>query len=381
MNPFAFSQSVGLLVLLLAVFGTLYGCVATWATVRFLRRARRTSNRQPPITVLKPLHGLEPELYENLSSFCAQAYGGHIQIVLGANDPKDPALAVAAQVKAEHPDQDIVIVADVTLHGANRKVGNLINMSRHAAGEVIVISDSDVRMPPDGLDQIVATLEEPGVGMIYCFYRGRPTVSGWSHLAAMDVNFRFAPSAFVGEAFGAPICLGPTMALRADLLDAVGGFEHLSDSLADDFELGRAVRARGHRVTCPPLVIEHLFPDSSASEMLVHELRWARTIRLVEPMGYVGSGITHVVPLALIATVLLGFPGWSVAFLAGVCALRIVQAMVISRLLSADRRLLWLVPLRDLFSFGVYLVGLFGEGVEWRGRRFRVASNGAIAAW
>ena len=158
--------------------------MATWATVRFLRRARRTSNRQPPITVLKPLHGLEPELYENLSSFCAQAYGGHIQIVLGANDPKDPALAVAAQVKAEHPDQDIVIVADVTLHGANRKVGNLINMSRHAAGEVIVISDSDVRLPVDGLSRIVGALRQPGVGLVHCYYRGRPAGNLWSRLAA-----------------------------------------------------------------------------------------------------------------------------------------------------------------------------------------------------
>jgi ceramide glucosyltransferase len=284
-------------------------------------------------------------------------------------------------VKAEHPDHDIVIVGDSTLHGANRKIGNLINMAAHAAGEVIVISDSDVRMPPQGLDQIVAALDEPEVGLIYCFYRGRPTLSAWSQLAAMDVNFRFGPSALVAAAVGAPICLGPTMALRADMLRAVGGFEHFADVLADDFELGRAVRATGHRVACPPLVIDHLFPDSSAREMFVHELRWARTIRLVEPAGYVGSVVTHVVPLVLIGAVLTGFSGWSLALLGAACALRLVQAMVIGRLLSVDRRLLWLVPLRDLLSFGVFLAGLFGERVEWRGRRLRVSSDGAIAAW
>jgi ceramide glucosyltransferase len=381
MSPLIVIEDLGMVFLLLAVFGTTYGCMATWATINFLRRAKSTPSGRPAITVLKPLHGLEPELYENLTSFCTQSYRGAMRIVMGAHDPADPALTVAARVKAENPDLDIVIIGDGRLYGANRKVSNLINMAEHAVGEVIVISDSDVRMPPDGLDQIVATLEKPDVGMIYCVYRGRPTTSVWSQLAAMDINFRFAPSATVGEVLGAPICLGPTMALRADTLRAVGGFEHFADVLADDFELGRAVRDMGQRVTCPPLVIDHLFPDNSAREMLVHELRWARTVRLVEPAGYTASVITHVVPLVLIGTVLTGFSPWSLAFLGAVCVLRVVQSAVIARLLSADSRLLWLIPLRDLLSFGVFMTGLFGEGVVWRGRRLRVGSDGAIAAW
>jgi ceramide glucosyltransferase len=381
MDAFSLYHRLGMVILVLASFGIAYSFVATWATLRFLGRRGRASIRQPSVSVLKPLHGLEPELYENLSSFCAQDYGGPVQIILGAHDPEDPALAVAARVKAEHPELQIDIVADRTLHGVNRKVCNLINMAPYAAGEVIVISDSDVCMAPGGLEQIVATLEEPGVGLIYCVYRGRPTMSGWSHLAAMDVNLRFTPSALVGAAFGAPVCLGPTMALRADLLKAIGGFETFADVLADDFELGRAVRAGGHRVTCPPLIIEHLFPDGSASEMLVHELRWARTVRLVEPVGYVGAVITHVLPLSLIGAAFMGFSRPSLMFFGAVLALRLMQALVFSRLLSTDWRLLWLVPLRDLLSFGVFLAGLFGERVEWRGRRLRVASNGAIAAW
>jgi ceramide glucosyltransferase len=381
MSPPALIADLGAVILLLAVFGIGYGCIATWATMNFLRRAKIKASDHPSITVLKPLHGLEPELYENLTSFCIQAYRGPVRIIMGAYDPADPALAVAARVKAEHPDLDIVIIADARLHGANRKVSNLINMTAHATGEVIVISDSDVRMPPEGLDQIVATLEQPNVGMIYCLYRGRPTVSVWSRLAAMDINFRFAPSAAVGELLGAPICLGPTMALRAETLQAVGGFEHFANVLADDFELGKAVRDSGQSVTCPPMVIDHLFPDSSAREMLVHELRWARTVRLVEPAGYTFSVITHVVPLALIGVALTGFSGWSLDFLAAVCALRIAQSALFARLLSADPRLIWLTPARDVLSFGVFLAGLFGEGVEWRGRRLRVGSDGAIAAW
>jgi ceramide glucosyltransferase len=381
MSPRAFFEYAGMAFLLLAVFGASYGLIAIGATRHFLRRARPAAKNHPSISVLKPLHGAEPELYENLVSFCAHAYAGPVQIVLGVQDPTDPALAVALRVKDDHPDRDIVIVGGGVCRGANRKIGNLINMAAHAVGEVIVISDSDVRIPAGALDQIVATLEEPDVGLIYCLYRGRPTMGGWSQLAAMDVNFRFAASAVVGEALGAPICLGPTMALRHDLLTAVGGFEHFADVLADDFELGQAVRATGQRVTCPPLVIDHLFPETSAREMLVHELRWARTIRLVEPAGYIGSVLIHYLALALIGSALMSFSVGSLVFLTVICALRLAQAAVMTRMLSVDRRLLWLIPLRDLISFGVFIAGLFGEGVEWRGHRLRVSSKGAIAAW
>ena len=376
----AVMQGAAAVFLLLAVCGAIYTCMATWATWRFLRRAGGTPNRYPSISVLKPMHGGEPELYENLASFCTQAYGGPVQLILGVQDPADLALDVALRVKTDHPDHDIIIVSDATHHGANRKIGNLINMAAHAAGEVIIISDSDVRIRPDGLGQIVAALDEPGVGLIYCLYRGRRTMSGWSQLAAMDVNLRFVPSAVVGAALGAPLCLGPTMALRADMLQTIGGLRQLADLLADDFELGKAVRAAGHRVSCPPMLIDHVFPECSAREMLVHELRWARTIRLVEPAGYLATLVIHFAPLALIGAALAGFVGWSVALLAALGVLRVAQAMLIGRLLAVDGSLLWLVPLRDLLSFGVFLVGLFGEQVEWRGRRLRVSSDGAIAA-
>jgi ceramide glucosyltransferase len=381
MNPAYVFEGAGALFLLLAICGAGYAVVATFATRHFLRRVAAAPKHHPSISVLKPLHGAEPELYENLLSFCDQAYAGPVQIVFGVQDPADPALAVATRVKEDHPDRDIVIVRDGALRGANRKIGNLINMSEHATGEVIVISDSDVRAPLDALDRIVATLEEPGVGMIYCLYRGRGTTGGWSKLAAMDVNCRFAQSAIVGEALGAPVCLGPTMALRADLLEAVGGFDHLANVLADDFELGQAVRATGRRVACPPLIIDHLFPEGSAREMLNHELRWARTIRLVEPAGYFGSAVTHYVALALIGAAFAGFSAWSLIALAAICALRVGQAVIISRMLSVDQRVLWLLPARDLISFGVFIAGLFGERVEWRGHQLRVSNDGAIAAW
>jgi ceramide glucosyltransferase len=330
---------------------------------------------QPSICVLKPLLGDEPALYENLASFCAQDYTGPIRLILGARDAADPALEVARRLQHAHPERDIVVTSDATPHGTNRKIGNLINMSAHARGEVMVISDSDVRLPRD-----VATLEAPGVGLVHCLYRGRPTVSLWSKLAALDANTRFAPSVMVGEVLGAHPCLGPTMALRAEVLAKIGGLERLADVLADDFELGRVVRGAGLSIACPPLIIDHVFPEASAREMLVHELRWARTIRQVQPAGYFGSMVMHFTPLALIGAALTGFSGWSLVLLLGLAAFRQAQATVACRLMNADRSVLWLLPARDLLAFSVFLGALRGNRVEWRGARLRVGRDGAIAA-
>jgi ceramide glucosyltransferase len=370
----------GYVVLGMAVCGAVYAALATWATWRFVRRPAATPVSQASVTVLKPLHGDEPELAENLASFVAQTYAGPVQLILGVQDPADPALPFAERLKTNHPDRDIAVVSDPTTHGTNRKLGNLINMAAGAHGEIVVISDSDVRLPPEGLDQIVAALEQPGVGLIHCLYRGRPTASFWSRLAAMDVNTRFAPSVLVGEALGANPCLGPTMALRAQTLAAIGGLEYLADFLADDFELGRAVRAQGLTIACPPMVIDHVFPERSAGEVLAHELRWARTIRLVQPAGYLGSVIMHFTPLALIGAALSGFSTWSLAVLAGLVVFRQVHAHTLCRLLAADRGALWLLPARDLASLAVFVAAIFGDRVEWRGNRLRVRRDGAIAA-
>jgi ceramide glucosyltransferase len=373
-------ESAGYVLLALSVCGAAYGAIATWALRRFIRRPAVPAVGRPSVAVLKPLHGEEPGLYENLESFCAQDYAGPLRLVLGVQNPADPALHVAERVKQAHADRDIVLVCDPATHGSNRKIGNLINMSGRADAEIVVISDSDVRLPPDGLSRIVGALEAPGVGLVHCLYRGRPTASLWSRLAAMDVNTRFAASVVVGEALGAHPCLGPTMALRADLLARIGGLPLLADQLADDFVLGAAVRAAGQTLACPSLVIDHVFPEASAREMLVHELRWARTIRLVQPAGNLGSVIVHYLPLALIGAALAGFSPPALAILATLAVFRLAQAQLLARLMQADRGLLWLTPLRDLISLGVFLWALTGDRVEWRGNRLKVGSDGAMAA-
>lgn len=366
--------------LAMAVCGAVYACGASWALARLMARAPARAAHAPSVTVLKPLHGDEPELYENLASICGQDYGGPVQIILGASDPADPALEVARRLQRAHPDRDITVVADPTKHGTNRKIGNLINMSAQARGEIVVISDSDVRLESDGLSRIVGALEPVGVGLVHCLYRGRPAGGFWSRLAALDVNTRFAPSVVVGELLGFNPCLGPTMALKAAVLAQIGGLPRLADVLADDFELGRAVREAGYKLACPAMTIDHVFSEASAGEMIAHELRWARTIRLVALRGYLGSVVMHFTPLALIGAALAGFAPWSVDLLAALLVLRQAQGLFLTRLMDADRGLLWLLPLRDLIAFWVFLAAIFGDRVTWRGARLRVERNGAIAA-
>lgn len=370
----------GLVVLALSVLGAIYALGATAALRRFLSRPPPEARDGPSVTVLKPLHGEEPELYENLLSVCRQDYAGPVQLILGARDDADPALAIARRVQQEHPDRDIRVAADPTQHGTNRKLSNLINMSAHARGEILVISDSDVRLPPGGLSRIVGALQQPGAGLVHCLYRGRPASGFWSELAALDIDARFAASVAVGEALGAHPCLGPTMALRARTLEAAGGFEMLADQLADDFVLGAAVRAQGLAIASPPMLIDHVFPERSARDLLAHELRWARTVRLIQPAGYLGSGITHILPLALIGAALTGFSPIGLEELAALLAFRLVQAHVLCRMMASYRRRLWLIPLRDLLSFVVFIGAFTGSRVEWRGARLKVARNGAMAA-
>jgi ceramide glucosyltransferase len=306
-NAISPTEIAGIAFFGLAACGAIYSFTAAVALWRFWRRPTGAPNVTPSITVLRPLSGEEPELYQNLASVCGEIYDGPVQTIVGAQDGSDAALAVARRVQSDWAGHDISVASNPTVHGTNRKISNLINLAAQAHGDVIIIADSDVRFPPEGFNAIIAELERPGVGLVYCLYRGRPAGNFWSFLAAMDINTRFAPSVVIGQALGANPCLGPTMALRADLLTQIGGLERLANVLADDYELGRAVRQAGYHVACPRLVIDHVFPEKRFRELFVHELRWARTVRLVQPAGYFGSVIVHFLALALIGAALSGF--------------------------------------------------------------------------
>jgi ceramide glucosyltransferase len=372
---------VGALLLLMATAGAVFGVVATVALGRFLARPLAASAARPSITILRPMKGLDPEADANLLSLAEQDYRGPVRIVLGADSEADPSIAAARRFKDARPGHDIVIVADPSQHGTNRKLSNLINMAPHVSGEIVVISDSDVRLPPNGLSSLVGALEPQGVGLAYALYRGRPTGNLWSRIAALDINARFASSVVMGQALNAHPVLGPTMAVKIEVLTKAGGFERLKDVLADDFELGRMAREQGLAIACPPMLIDHGFPERSLGELWRHELRWARTIRLLNPGGYGGSLITYVFPLALTGAALMGLTNPYALIALGVLAgVRFSFGLLSCLVMDADTSALWLFPVRDLIAFAVFLAAFFGDGIEWRGARLRVKPDGAMAS-
>jgi ceramide glucosyltransferase len=333
----------------IAICGSIYALFSAYLAGRIERKTGPRPVTFPAVTILKPLHGAEPELAENLTSFCGQDYPAPVQVVCGIQDPKDPAGEVVRGLQESLPTVAIDLVCDATQHGQNRKISNIINMMTVARRDVIVLADSDMRVSPGYLTDIVGALQTPGVGAVTCLYRGLPSASLWSRLASMNIDQRFLPNVLVGLHLGlAKPCFGSTIALDAKTLKDIGGFEAFKDQLADDYLMGAAVRKLGLEVAMPPCVIGHTCPETRFSELWIHELRWARTIRLVDPLGYAGSVVTHPVPFALLAVGLGGATIWSVGSVVLALAARALIPLQLPKIAGALQGSLWLLPFREL---------------------------------
>ena len=311
---------------LIAVAGCGFLIAATILVARAaLGPARPRTLAAPSVTVLKPLHGDEPGLLDNLGSFCSQAYPGPIQVVFGVQDPGDGAVAVVEHLQKTLAGRDLDLVMETKVHGLNRKVSNLVNMAPRIRHDVVVLADSDMRVEPDYLSRVIAALDEPGVGAVTCLYYGVPVAGMWSSLSALAINAHFLPGVVFGSALGlARPCFGSTLALRRETLGEIGGFIAFVDCLADDYAMGAALRARGRTISMPPFAVAHICTEASARDFWRHELRWARTIKSIDPLGYAGSILAHPLPWALIAA-LLG--AGSAAFLPAIAIARGVHRM------------------------------------------------------
>lgn len=351
-----------------------------------VRRFARTPPPPPPpaapepVSLLKPLHGPEPRLAESLAGFLAQDWAAPIEMVCGVQRADDPARTVADALAArEHgPARRVRLVVDPARHGANAKVDNLANMLPAAAHDLLILSDSDIAVAPDYVAAVAAALAQPGVGAVSCLYRGRGEAGGWSVLAAGAISYGFAPAVLLGRALGrVEPCLGSTIALRRETLARIGGFERFRDVLADDGAIGAAVRALGLHVAMPRHVVTHGCVERSFAALWRHELRWAATVRAVDPRGYRGLVLTHPLPFALLA---LPFaPAPALAAMAAWAIARQWQTAALDRLLGGGgmpRR--WL-PARDLLSFAVFVAGFGARSVDWRGARLRMEAGGRIA--
>ncbi len=366
-----------------AALGCLYALFAAWAARSFRGDEIPGGDSYPAVSILKPLHGAEPNLYANLARFCVQDYPAPVQIVFGVNDAADPAIAVVRKLIAAFPDRDLKLVIAARRHGANRKVSNLINMLAEARHDVLVLSDSDIVVDKDYLKSVTASLGRRGVGLVTCLYRGTGATGIWAQLAAAAIDYHFLPSVLVGLKLGlAEPCFGSTIAIHKKTLAMIGGFEAVAEQLADDYALGALVRRAGLSVAFSATVVAHDCTQKSARDLFRQELRWARTIRAVDPFGFAGLVITHAVPLALLGMLLgLAFGGLTPAAAIVVAALacRLVLQVELDRIFALRDDVYWMGPLRDLLSFTVFVASFLGRGVEWRGHRYGVQADSTLA--
>ena len=363
----------------LALFGCFYALIASVIVRRFSRRPAAQANDYQSVTVLKPLHGAERNLLANLTSFLRQNYPAPVQFIFGVQSPIDPAIAIVGRLKTMFPDKDIDLVIDASIHGTNRKISNLINMSALIRHDLVVLADSDMSVEPDYLMRVVDALAGPGVGVVTCLYRGEAAAGLWSRLSAMSIETHFLPGVLVGLATGlATPCFGSTIALKRETLRAIGGFEAFTNQLADDYAMGEAVMRLGLTIAIPNFLVSHTCAERSFAALFRHELRWARTTSIVDPLGFVGLGVTHAFPLALLAAVFGGFDAFNVGMIAVSLASRLVVQLEVMRDYKLPRSALALGPLRDLISFAVYLACFATSKVDWRGQRFSVKADGTL---
>lgn len=363
----------------MAAAAAIYALFAVWAVGPAAHRVDRGAawRREPthrPVSVLKPLCGDEPGLYGNLRGFCLQTHPC-FQLLFGVRDPADPAIAVVRRLQAEFPALDIQLLIEPQVHGANLKVSNLRNLLGRARHDWLVLADSDVAVGPDYLRRVTSPLADPGVGVVTCLYRGVPRAGPWSRLGAQFINEWFAPSVRVAHAFGSTrFSFGATIALRREALEAAGGFPALDDLLADDFWLGELTRRRGLRTVLSDVVVTTDVTDRTLADLWAHELRWLRTIRAVEPLGFFAAAITFTFPvlaagLALARSELcLG-----IAAVGAVARIGLHYRQRETPAASSPAAEVILVPWRDTLLLAAWAAAQTGSRVTWRNQRLDAA--------
>jgi ceramide glucosyltransferase len=363
-----------------SLVGIAYAATAVVRLRAFGRRLRESgsvSARRPTVSVIKPMRGMEPELEANLRSFCVQDYPAY-EVFFGVNDAGDPALDLMRRVAADAPGRARVVVGDGIARFRNPKMTNVAPMLALANGEIIVISDSDMRVEPGYLDAVTAPFADPRVGAVTALYRGEPADDTLaSVLGAMCLTEQFAPSTLVANAIE-PVryMFGSTMAVRRDVLAEIGGIEALGDHLADDFTLARLVTDKGYRIEIARSVVANVVAELDLRGLFEHELRWARTIRAVRPVNYRGIVLTYPLPLAVAHLALARDKRAALAIVVLATLLRLaVHDAAHAAFGSQSRPPRRLIPLRDAFGVAVWARGLWGRNVRWRGQRLRIAEE------
>jgi ceramide glucosyltransferase len=359
-----------------ALAGAAYYILVVIAIFKFKATSRGAppAASQPPVSILKPIRGRDPHFYEAIRSHALQDYP-EFEMLFGVADPQDPALEDIRRLMAEFPERRIRVVAAVT-EFPNRKAGVLADLAREARHALLLVNDSDIRVPPDYLRQVTAALEQPGTGLVTCLYRAQADT--WpGRWEALGVATEFIPSVLVARLAGsAEFALGSTLLLRAADLGRIGGFAAIGDYLADDYQLGLRITRLGLRVAFAPVIVETHLAGPTWASVWRHQFRWTRSIRVSRPGGYCGYVVTHATLWSLVAILAGAWPLGAAAL-----AIRLAAGMGAGGGVLRDSNVLryfYLMPLRDLWGFAIWVCGFFGRTVEWRGQRLRLSPDGKI---
>jgi ceramide glucosyltransferase len=388
----------GLIFQIVAVLGCVSSCLyyllCLWSAAAFLRERKAlrknpgegATEKLPPVSILKPLKGIDPQIYHSFRSHCLQDYPEY-EIIFGVSDADDPAVASVRQLQQEFPDRAIRLVVCDKILGTNVKVSNLVQMLPTARYEHLIVNDSDIQVELDYLRRVMRPFgDESGagerVGVVTCLYRGVPEQTLGSRIESLGIATDFSAGVLVARQIegGLHFVLGSTLAFRRSDLERVGGFQSIVDYLADDYELGRRIADLGLRVELSDVVVETHLPAYSLSGFLSHQMRWARGVRDARLGGYIGLIFTFGLMWSLLNLIAAHAAPWSWVVLGGVVGLRVAVALVVGKSVLQQRRLLgllWLLPLRDQIAVFVWIASFFGHTVMWRGDRFEL-KNGKL---
>jgi ceramide glucosyltransferase len=362
-------------VLLLAAAPLAYYIAATFAGWRFFRRERKRMlrNYTPPVSLLKPVRGVDFATYENYSSFCWQDYPDY-EILFAVNDAADAAVPLIHRLIAEFPGRQIRLLVGAENLGANRKVNKLARLSGEAQHEILVLTDGDVRVGPNYLREVVAPFVEESTGAVTSFYRGIAERNLGAELEAIGASSDFFAGVLMAEwTEGINFALGASIVTTKRWLAKIGGFEAITGMLADDYELGLRIAEAGGRVLLSREPVWTMYPAQSGKSFWDHQLRWARTVRLCRPLSYFGLIFTLGLPWALLAALVAPTKGIAIGYLLAYLLLRQVMAWTVGVWGVGDdvlRRKLWLVPLRDALYSAVWLASFASNRITWGGQQY-----------
>jgi len=370
---------VQIVAILGCVSSSIYYLLCLWSTRAFLTAfkdddAGRLPQRWPPVSILKPLKGTDPDIYEGFRSHCLQDYPEY-EIIFGVSDAADPAVTSVEQLQREFATRRIRLMVSPVKLGANVKVSNLAQMVREASYEHLIVNDSDIRVERDYLRRVIAPLADQEAGMVTCLYRGVAAPTLGSRLEALGISTDFCAGVLAAWQLegGLHFGLGSTLAFRRAVLNRIGGFESIVDYLADDYQLGRRIAALGSTVLLSDVVVETHLPAYDLGGFLAHQMRWARGVRDSRLGGYIGLAATFGLTWALVNLIAAHGAPWSWLVLGAVFLLRVAVAVAVGKVVLKDRqvgKLLWLIPLRDLIAVGIWIMSFAGHTVTWRGDRF-----------